>query len=177
MKNKKKALALSLAILILLLLSILYFKGYKKIQSIHDKNSAIALLQDFQFMKMDESTALLSTFIHQKTLLIIYFSSDCPYCEQSFRKIKEHESQFKKLDIIALSRQSLHQIYTFKEEIGFNESEFIHFLQDYEQSFYDTFLIQTIPAYFLYDKDGKLIKEYHGSKSMKEIMEWINTEL
>jgi thioredoxin-related protein len=177
MTAKRKALAYTLGSLVFISITVLSFKGYKTLSTVQEKYDRIQYLPSISLVQLDETSITISDFIHDKPLLIIYFNSDCPYCEQSFRLLHEHIDQLKGYSIVAISNESLTKIYSFRIEMELELHSEIAFLQDVNNEFHDFYLIKTIPTYLQYSKDGKFTSEHHGSGFIKELTTSLQSEI
>lgn len=173
---KRKALAYTLGSVVFISIAVLVFKGYRTLSSYEEKENRIRHLPSISLVQLDETSISVSDFVQDKPLLIIYFNSDCPYCEQSFRLLHEHIGQLKEYSIVAISNESLTKIYSFRIEMELEQYSEIEFLQDVNNEFHDFYLIKTIPTYLQYSKEGKFISEHHGTGFIKELITSHQTE-
>lgn len=169
MKTYRKMIALALSFLAFAIIVGFVYNGYSQLNSYAEKKEAIKRIPKIQLIQLDETTISLSNFVKDKSLLLIYYSSDCPFCEHSFRYLKEHITSFSEYSILAISKESLNKIYSFRMKMGLEETPQIVFLQDYLNEFHDNYIIKTIPTYFIYNREGILLIEKQGSGFLKEL--------
>lgn len=170
MKHYKKTLALS-AVLVISISFLAFFYGmYNEISHRIVRKEKIQLLPTIKMVTLEEKVINLTDFLQNKKVLLIYYSSDCPFCEQSFRFLKEQIASFSDYTILAISHESLNTIYSYRINMSLEEEYSVVFLQDSMSKLYDFYGIKTIPTYFIYTENGILLNEKQGSGFLKELM-------
>ncbi len=109
----------------------------------------------------------------KKQLLIMVFSPDCDHCQVATRDLLTQIKLFKKVQIIMVSSLDFANILAFYKMYKIADYPNIIMARD-PAYFLSTFYgIKNFPSLFLYDKKGKLVKEFEGSVSFEKIASWL----
>lgn len=107
--------------------------------------------------------------IGEKATLIHFWSISCPLCKEDMQAINEFHKQFKeKLNVIAVhtprSEQDLdvQKVEKTAEQLKMMHSLFI----DHHMKLSDAFENEYVPAYYLFDREGKLRYFQTGESSL-----------
>ena len=103
-----------------------------------------------------------------KTMVMV-FSPDCDHCQQATEDLLKNMEQFKKVQIVMVTFANFGMIKPFYDVYHLNR--YPNILVGYDPAYMlGTFYnVKNFPAVFLYDKKGKLITGFEGSKSFSEI--------
>ncbi|WP_318308364.1 peroxiredoxin family protein [Flagellimonas crocea] len=102
--------------------------------------------------------------------VFLYFNSECEFCQHEAQSISENLNQFKDVQILFVSTESLGAVQQFSEHYNLHNKQNITFLQDKDGLFNTLFDATTIPYILIYDKNQKLIKKHKGQLNANGIL-------
>lgn len=115
-----------------------------------------------------------------KPTLIHFWSISCHLCKEAMPQVNEFRDQFKdKLNVVAVhmprSEKDLdvEEVSKVAEEHGITQPIFI----DSQMKLTDAFENEHVPAYYVFDKDGKLRHFQAGGSGMKMLEKRVNRVL
>jgi thiol-disulfide isomerase/thioredoxin len=118
--------------------------------------------------------------IGEKPTLIHFWSISCHLCKEAMPKVNEFRDQYKdKLNVVAVHMPrsendlDLDEIKKVAEEHGITQPIFV----DSEHKLTAAFENQYVPAYYVFDKDGKLRHFQAGGSGMKMLEKRVNRVL
>ncbi|MDQ0162192.1 TlpA family protein disulfide reductase [Aeribacillus alveayuensis] len=118
--------------------------------------------------------------VGEKPTLIHFWSISCHLCKEAMPKVNEFRDQYKdKLNVVAVHMPrsendlDLDEIKKVAEEHGITQPIFV----DSEHKLTDAFENQYVPAYYVFDKDGKLRHFQAGASGMKMLEKRVNRVL
>lgn len=162
----KKALVKALVIVIVGLLIWMGYLTYQKLNLISVRNEQVINLPEFNSVTIDDEVLDISSQVKQKPIMLLFYSSDCPYCKEVFNSIAQYEIE--EFVIIACSKQTPIQIHNFRSELGLDFRDDIKFIIDENLSFFSLYNVQSIPSYFVYNQDNELIYAQRGARKWEE---------
>ncbi len=115
--------------------------------------------------------------IGKKPTLIHFWSASCELCIQSMSKIKTFRDEYKdKLNVLAVHMPRIENDLNIKEikEIAKKHDISQPIFIDNEMKLSDVFENQSVPAYFVFDHNGKLSHSQMSDTSMKALVKHIN---
>ena len=90
------------------------------------------------------------------TTVLIYFKTDCPYCEKEADMISKNINNFNSIDFIFLSREDSASIMNFAVTHNLEKNRRVKFLQDKEKLYHKYYIARYTPSIHIYDKNKKL---------------------
>lgn len=118
--------------------------------------------------------------IGEKPTLIHFWSISCHLCKEAMPQINEFRDQYKdKLNVVAVHMPrseddlDLDKIKNIAEEHNIVQPIFV----DSEHKLTDAFENQYVPAYYVFDKEGKLRHFQAGGSGMKMLTKRVNRVL
>ncbi|MFC5625163.1 peroxiredoxin family protein [Algoriphagus winogradskyi] len=130
-------------------------------------------IPSIEFSSLDEKSVNLSTLIGRSLSLVVYFNSTCPLCQSEAELLVTHFQDRENLDFIFIFSEPVAEIRGFKESNHLEKLENVVFLSDTLFQFAHAFKLPGTPATFLYDTEGKLVKEFMGTFNMQELKDAI----
>ncbi|MEO7265331.1 MAG: thioredoxin fold domain-containing protein [Ferruginibacter sp.] len=109
----------------------------------------------------------------KKPLLIMIFSPDCDHCQVATKDLLKQIKLFKKVQIIMVSSLDFANILAFYKSYKIADYPNIIMARDPAYFLGTFYSIKNFPSLFLYDKKGKLVREFEGSVSFSEIAGWL----
>lgn len=118
--------------------------------------------------------------VGDKPTLIHFWSVSCGLCKEAMPNVNEFRDEYEgKLNVVAVHMPrsekdlDLDQIKEVAEEHGITQPIFV----DNEHKLTDAFENQYVPAYYVFDKDGKLRHFQAGGGGMKMLTKRVNRVL
>jgi thioredoxin-related protein len=151
------------------LFSFILFAIYALAERIIEKKN---IQQQIQLLPVDKFRALDSTlFVYPraKNVSIIYFNSTCEHCQYELKEIKDHLEMLARTYLVFVSSENIADIRSFSSRSGLTDRDNVSFAKINPGDVYDTFGSVSIPHIFIYDKDGRLVKEFKGETKVEAI--------
>ncbi|AZQ65642.1 redoxin domain-containing protein (plasmid) [Flammeovirga pectinis] len=113
----------------------------------------------------------LHQYLGQK-IIILYFNSECQFCEKEIKMFYESSSSLKESDIklLLVSEEKISSIKAFFRKNNYDISSFELYKASTDAMFNSIGSVDT-PDLFLYDKEGNLIKNIKGNTKLSYILE------
>jgi len=147
--------------IVLLIIAALAWFGYKSINQLAKNKEAVAITADlakllavFNINSLDPS---------QKTVLM-YFNSDCHYCQYEAKEIQAHKSEFKPYQLAFISFEAADSAINFLAAHDLAQ----HYLAVEPDKLTAT-IRGGVPQVFIY-KSGKLSKHFKGEVKVEAIL-------
>jgi len=120
-----------------------------------------------------DSTHYNQDALPNKPIVIIYFNSECNYCQREIKSIEEDITSFGQSNVLLISSESIKTISLFQNQYDFINHPQVRFLKINEDMIYPTFGAVSVPHLFIYGKNGQLLKEYKGETKIEAIVKHI----
>lgn len=131
------------------------------------------LAPDFKLVNLKKDTVVLSTYRKlQQPVLLIFWTTWCPYCRDQLMEINDKYAQLTKnnLGLLAINvGESVGKVEKFVSLRNFS----YEFLLDQDTNVARSFDIMGVPTYVLIDKDGYILT-INNSFSEKELVGLLN---
>ena len=102
-------------------------------------------------------------------LVLIYFRTKCPFCQSETESIKQHDALRQAAPVVMVSPESRNTLLKFKKEYGLAGVSGVRLARDSDGNIAETFGVGAVPATFVYDTGGQLLKHFQGEASAKAI--------
>ena len=132
-----------------------------------------ANLPGFRFYNMDSSVYVNNTFNNRLSKCIIYFDPECEHCLYETTLITKNISAFKATSIFMISTNSTKKMLEFAAKLHLKNYKQIKLLWDKNYEFYTWFGHAPIPSLYIYNKDNRLVKEYHGETKIDAVTDYL----
>ncbi|WP_445748593.1 TlpA family protein disulfide reductase [Polaribacter sp.] len=159
----------------IILLSLVIFLGYSIVNKLKQKKTVATRIQQipsFSFFTLT-GKEFTNAQLPKKTIVFVYFNSDCDYCQSEAAKIEEHLNDFNNTQWVFVSFENAIKIENFSKTYKLNNRENVLFLEDKKAIFATIFNANTFPFIVVYDSDRKLLKQFKGATSKKVLLEII----
>lgn len=167
---QRKPLLYILIVLFVFIIGVLSYKIYGVLVLKAEAKEATANLSMISGIANNGKHMAIPLAGTKNPFLIIYFNSECSYCEYEAKEIKANHHLFKGKDIYMISHEPLAGIQQFAQKFELDDLDNIHFLQTSEEEILKTFGSLTIPQIFIYNADKQLIKEFKGETKVEAIV-------
>lgn len=105
-----------------------------------------------------------------KAVIIMVFSPDCDHCQVRVKEIMANNKLFKNIQIVMVSNLGYNYINRFYQEFKIAKYPNIIMGMDYQYKLGNFFTIPSVPAIFLYNKNGKFVKAFDRYVPIKKII-------
>ncbi len=170
---RKKLKILIPTIFILLIVFMVYKISAKKIQELKQIEQ-IQNLPSFSFSNINTGKVFTDKDIEQnKQKLIIYFHPDCEFCQEQATGISKKIDDFNSFQLLFVSPADSVAIKSFSNKYALSGHQNIVFLEDKDLIFSTIFGKSGVPSSFIYNKQGKLVKEFRGEANIDELLKYL----
>ncbi|TPG38842.1 TlpA family protein disulfide reductase [Flavobacterium pectinovorum] len=160
-------------------IGVLLFLGYQIVSKINHKNEIaqnIKRIPEFSYQNID-GIAFTNKNLREKTSTIfIYFNTECDFCHEEAKIIKENITRFSNVQFIFVSAEKPEQIKKFAQKHQLTTYDTVYFLHDNKNTFATTFDVNALPCLVLYDKNNTLIEKIKGQTKVEILIKKINIE-
>jgi len=148
----------------------LSYLTYSKFTRKYEIRNSLENLSVNHFKKLDDQPFDLDAIDNGVPLILVYYNSECDYCQNEAKDIKENINELKNTELLMVSSETPEAIKNFQSEFQLNEAN-IHFAMVDEQDMFDAFGSVSVPALFIYDREGKLVKSFKGKTKISVVLE------
>lgn len=168
----KKALRIIIPFTVIGVLITLFMGIRGKLKTKRTVEQATATLPAQPYFDADSTAHSLQNPKNQ-TVFILFFHSDCEYCQSEAKLLNENPEAFKDATVYLLSTEPLENIRAFKDEYLQGNTDFIVGRIDVKTSS-EVFGANSFPYTLIYDKNNRLIKTYKGIVKLEALTQYIN---
>lgn len=165
----RKNIKLLFGIVLITVVSLLAYNIYKNIQHKNTIAKQIASIPNFSFLDLQGNTFTKEN-LTKKPTLFYYYNSECDFCKKKASLIYENLETFKNTQVVFISHEQTNAIISFAKEYHLLEQPNITFLEDRKLIFSKVFNAKKVPYLILYDAKQKLIKQFKGGTTIKQII-------
>jgi peroxiredoxin len=158
----------------LVVVCFLIFMVYKIFATIKQKEIMVAqieIMPPFTFNNTATGKGFTnSNLLSNMPVLIIYFHPECEFCQEQATAISKQIDSFNNFQLLFVSHADSSAIKLFSEEYGLSGYQNIVFLEDKDLMFDHIFGKTVAPSSFIYNKHGKLVKQFKGEARIVDIL-------
>jgi len=170
----KKKFKIIIPVTIALLVSFMVYKIVVKLVQKEKIAAQIQNIPNFKFSNVATGNIFSNVNLLQgMTMLIIHFNPDCEYCQEQATAINKQITKFDNCQLLFISSAKTTEIIKFSDKYGLSGRQNIFFLQDKDYKFKDIFGISGVPSSFVYNKQGKLVKQFKGEARIEELLKYL----
>ncbi len=139
--------------------------GYQVISKINHKKEVaknIQTLPNFEYKDLNNNKFTNANLMEKTPLMFVYYNSECEFCNEEAKMIKENLAEFKNTQILFISFEKNEKIKQFANNHQLDTYDNVTFLCDSKATFATTFDVKSLPCLVLYDKDKNLIEKIKG---------------
>ncbi|MGC4037249.1 MAG: redoxin domain-containing protein [Chitinophagaceae bacterium] len=122
---------------------------------------------NFQYFKKGDE-------IDDKPVIVSQFSPDCEHCQYMAEQINLNQVAFKDCPVIMITGATKERTEEFIKTYKLSELPFLSVGIDTSDYFYRTFGTNSIPSFFIYNREHKLIKTIKGETKIDNLTMAIN---
>ena len=170
----KKLIKTVLITLVVIVLSFLGYEIYAKIVQKQKIAQQIKRMPEFYFYKPGTNNVFTEADLKpNKATLIINFHPECEHCTYEAEIISKQASDFEQYQLLFISYADTQQIKTFANKHQLTGYRNITFLEDKDMVFDDISGKSGVPTSFIYDKNGKLVKQFLGEVKVEALLKYL----
>jgi len=166
-------------ILLILFISIGAYLGYNIATKISYKKKVaqnIKTIPKFSYLDINEKAFTNEDLKTITPTIFIYFNTECEYCNEEAKMIKDNIERLKKFQLIFISFEKAENITSFAQKYQLTNYDNIHFLCDDKVTFASTFDVNALPSIVLYDKEQNLIEKIKGQIKATTLIKKMNSK-
>ncbi len=127
-------------------------------------------LPPFSINKVPDSSRFEKTNLQKnKAVMLMVFSPDCDHCQHKVKEIQDNIKLFKNIQIVLISNLGYNYINRFYKEFNLAKYPSIIMGMDYKYVIGNYFTISSVPAIFLYNKNGQFVKAFDRDVPVQKI--------
>lgn len=168
----KKALRIILPFVIFGILTTLITGIRKKLKTKRALQQATSTLPVQPYLDSDSTAHALENPKHQ-TVFVLFFNSDCDYCQNEVKLLNKNREAFKDATVYLFSTEPLESIETFKNKYLPDNTDFIVGKIDALASS-EVFGVKSVPYMLIYDKNNDLVNIYKGIVKLEALTQYID---
>lgn len=169
----KKMIKIALLIVVLAGVTFAVTEAIRQVSRKNRITAGVQHIPDFSFRQLNGdlfSTAMLEK---NRSVLVVYFSPDCEHCQYEAREINKYRPQLKEAQILMVSDDPIPRIQQFDSLFLLSGNPQVKILKSEQDNFYKVFGTRAIPALFIYNKQGVLVKQFMGEANMDAILKYL----
>ena len=138
----------------------------------HKKEVAenIKTIPVFEYKDLNNNKFTNANLKENTPLLFVYFNSECEFCNEEAKMIKDNITQFKNIQLVFISFEEPSKIKAFATKHQLINYDNLTFLCDSKATFATTFDVKSMPCLVLYDKNNNLIEKIKGQTKAETIL-------
>lgn len=171
----KKALII---FILIFFISILGYVGYGIVVKINHKNEIAENIKNIPSFNYEtiEGFNFTNNDLKKSPSIFIYFNSECDFCNEEAKMIKENIDKFKNTQILFVSFEEKEKIKQFATQHKLLDYDNVSFLCDSKATFATTFDVKSLPCLVLYDENNILIDKIKGQIKADVLLKKMNLE-
>ncbi|MCZ8332106.1 MAG: redoxin domain-containing protein [Flavobacterium sp.] len=166
----KKFLKIFLPILFISIFCYFGYQIFSKIQHKKEVAENIKILPKFEYQNINGGYFTNANLKVNTSKLFIYYNSECDFCNEEAKMIKENKDKFDTTQIIFISFEAIEKIKQFATTHQLDSYDNINFLCDSKITFATTFDVKSMPCIVLYDKNNNLIEKIKGQTKAETLI-------
>lgn len=166
----KKYLKIIIPLIFISVIGYFGFEIYTKIQHKKEVAENIKTIPKFDYQKINGGLFTNESLKKDTPTLFIYFNSECEFCNEETKMLKENIEKFANVQLVFISFEKPEIIKDFASKYQMNNYANVHFLADTKITFATTFDVKSLPCLVLYDKNQKLIEKIKGQTKTETLI-------
>jgi peroxiredoxin len=166
----KKYLKIIIPLIFISVIGYFGFEIYTKIQHKKEVAENIKTLPKFEYQNSNGGVFTNENLEKDIPTLFIYFNTECEFCNEETKMIKENIEKFADFQLVFISFEKLEIIKGFASKFHLNNYSNVHFLADTKITFATTFDVKSLPCLVLYDKNQRLIEKIKGQTKTETLI-------
>ncbi len=172
----KKYLKIILPILFISVLGYFGYQIYTKIKHKKEVAENIKHIPEFDFQHINGERFTQANLKENTPILFVYFNTECEFCNEEAKMIKENSEKFSSIQIVFISFEKPDLITKFATKHQLNKYDNIDFLHDSKITFATLFDVNSLPCLVLYDENQNLIEKIKGQTKAETLLKKLQKE-
>ena len=172
----KKIFKIIIPIIFIFVLGYFGYQINAKIQHKKEVAENIKTIPNFEYQNINGGNFTNENLKDATPTLLVYFNSECEFCNEETKMIKENIEKFNSVQLVFISFEKKEAITAFAKKYKLDTYDNVHFLCDSKITFATTFDVKSLPCLVLYDKDQKLIEKIKGQTKVEIILKKLTIE-
>lgn len=174
MKKAKLYLGLTIMLLLLGVVLTLSFKIFKRQQEKQMADQQKIILPNFTFFTVDGNKIDNTVVKNGENVFLVFFDPECDFCMNEIKEITQNIEKIPQTKVILVSEAETEKIRLFIKNFSLSSYPNIVTLHDKANTFRKLFGSVMVPSLFIYNRNRKLIKEYHGETKFSSLLVYLN---
>lgn len=153
------------------------YQIYTKIQHKKEVAQNIKTIPKFEYQNINGGVFTNENLKKETPTLFIYFNSECEFCNEEAKMIKQNAAKFAAFQLVFISFEKLDLIKAFANKYKLTSYDNVTFLSDTKINFATTFDVKSLPCLVLYDENQKLIEKIKGQVKAETIINKYNSQI
>lgn len=134
--------------------------------------SQFTSIPSFDINTVPDSSFYRSENLKKNTpFMMMFFSPDCEHCQKQIKELLAYKKELKDLQIVMVSALPYKESKNFYDEYGLAAMPNIKMGTDPSYKLRQIYRLQTMPAMYVYDKNGTLAKAFVGNIGVPFILD------
>ena len=172
-KNQLKVFIKSLVGLAVTASIVFIFLIVQKLQAKKEIASSYAELPALELKGLDTTSFLLNKEYRGEKVLLIVYSSECPFCMEEIDEILGDHFKFANTSIVMTTMERRQSILHLSEQYSASDIPNLTLTYSDDPETINWMANFKVPSIFIYDEDHKLVKFFEGKTSVSKILEYI----
>lgn len=130
------------------------------------------IIPNFETYNMDSLKVNHAQF-NNKPTIIVYFNTECEYCQYEATQIVKYQKQFKDVNLYMLSAENIAQIKAFTHKMGLDKISNLEMGKITVKESFEVFAFTRIPDILIYNASGQLQKHFKGETKTEAILKYL----
>ncbi len=119
------------------------------------------------------------TFTHQQLVpgqptMVMFFDPYCDHCEQQAKYLRDAKDKFLKVNLVWVTTEDAAAAKSFRDKnLPLSIFPKVHVLTDPEFVFDGYFGYSEVPSIYLFNKEGKRVKDFHHETPAAELLKYL----
>jgi thioredoxin-related protein len=148
------------------------FAGFAQNNSDNDYVKQFTTIPGFNINTVPDSSFFTNEKLVKNTpFMIMLFSPDCDHCQQQTKELLAYKDELKNIQILMVSVLPYTDSKNFYQEYGLARMPNVRLGVDPTYKLRQIYRLQTMPAMYVYDKNGNLAKAFVGNIGVPFILD------
>lgn len=157
-------------IVIVSIIGCLWYLSYAKIAQNQAVQNLINQIPDFEFGTLAGDTISLKFLDNEESTVIVYFNTHCDFCQFELEELERRVSEFEKVHFLLVSAEPKDTLRSYSAQHSFDSLPNVDICRCSYKKLRQWFGKLAAPSIFIYDTEGKLIKNFRGAVRIDDIL-------
>lgn len=162
----KKYILIASAVFVLLFGGIQLFLFLKRPATKDELSVKAARLPELKLITLDGQPYQPRT---DRSLLLIYFNSECDHCQRQIETLKKRADLFKSCSLVLMSAEPVETVAAFRDRAGLDQVANLDLVHVEHEVIAEAFGVLNLPQIFVYNSRGELIDLFSGETNPEHL--------